>query len=188
MAYNSLVPTTGNTPAQDYVAIQGNFAQIAASYNTDHVALSGGTPQGFHKQVSLSTFGSAGAISGNQSYLYASNASGAGSQLVYQPSIVAFSVPSSPKAMFRITYNGAAWAAGSGIAFNFGSVAGAAGQPQVTFANVLADTNYFVSYSLEKTAVSTPGATFVTSKAVGSFVIYLETNAAANDSISIMVY
>lgn len=51
MAYNPLVPTTGHSASQDYVAMQQNFAQVDQSYNTDHVALESGVNIGLHSQV-----------------------------------------------------------------------------------------------------------------------------------------
>lgn len=189
MAYNSLVPTTGHTPAQDYTTIQGNFAQISASYDTDHVALSGGTPQGFHKQVSLSTYGSAGAVSGAQSYAFSSNASAAGSQLVYQPSVVAFSLPVSCQVLGRITWNGGAWVNGAGTSFNLNTNSGVIASPAVTFTSALANNTYFTSLLYE--SPSPVGVLSIGSRTTSGFVINLDqTNASVSsgDSIVIMVY
>lgn len=54
MAYNPNVPATGHNGSQDYQAMQGNFAQIATSYNTDHIPLNSGSHIGDHQKV---TFG-----------------------------------------------------------------------------------------------------------------------------------
>lgn len=54
MAYNPNVPATGHTAAQDYVDMQGNFAQIQTSYDTDHIPLNSGSNIGCHQKV---TFG-----------------------------------------------------------------------------------------------------------------------------------
>lgn len=75
MAYDPLVPTTGQTPAQNYTTIQANFAQIAASYNTDHVDLDGGTPQGYHSKVSFPA-GSAPGSAVTSVVLYAKTSNG----------------------------------------------------------------------------------------------------------------
>lgn len=76
MAYDSTVPASGHTPAQDRSAIQGNFAQIATSYNTDHVALTAGGPnEGFHSKVTLPVGSAPASISGSD-VLYSKTSAG----------------------------------------------------------------------------------------------------------------
>lgn len=55
MAYNPNIPATGHNGAQDYSDMQGNFAQISTSYDTDHIPLNSGSNVGFHQQVTFGT-------------------------------------------------------------------------------------------------------------------------------------
>lgn len=53
MPYNTSIPATGHTPAEDYTEIQTNFAQIQTSFSVDHVPLANGTNEGNHEQVTM---------------------------------------------------------------------------------------------------------------------------------------
>lgn len=90
MAYDSSVPASGHTPAQDRSAIQGNFAQLATSYNTDHVALTSGTNVGAHSKVTLPVAAAPGSTAGT--LVLSSNTANANSELYLQRDGVATAI------------------------------------------------------------------------------------------------
>src|SRR5580700_5222573 len=51
MAYDQTVPNASHTPAQDQPVMQGNFLQIATSYNTDHIPLTSGSNVGYSNKT-----------------------------------------------------------------------------------------------------------------------------------------
>jgi hypothetical protein len=51
MAYDTTIPAATHTPAQDQPLMQGNFLQIANSYNTDHIPLTSGSNIGFSNKT-----------------------------------------------------------------------------------------------------------------------------------------
>lgn len=54
MPYDDTVPATGSTPAQDYNAIRGNFAQVETSWNLNHLNLgTSGGDEGKHRFLNL---------------------------------------------------------------------------------------------------------------------------------------
>jgi len=54
MPYDTSVPATGHVPAQDYQAMQQNYAQIQTSFSVNHVPLAtGGATEGYHSKVNL---------------------------------------------------------------------------------------------------------------------------------------
>lgn len=194
MTYNVNVPQSGQSLAQTRDPIQKNFSLIQTAISQDHNAISA-TGQGLHKQVTLYTYGAAPfTVTGNQSYVSSLNASAAGSQLVYQPSVVNFNVPLSPRALARVDYSGGAlgnWTLGNGpygasTNFNAGSVADLGTPPNgftFNFGSVLPDTNYFVFSASEVVQFDVS----VTNKTVNGFQVNT-TGLTSARSVILMVY
>jgi hypothetical protein len=71
MTYSN-TPLANQTPAASQPQMQQNFAQIATSYNTDHIPLTSGTNVGFHQQVTLASSVAPGAQTDPNSIIYSS--------------------------------------------------------------------------------------------------------------------
>ena len=89
MTYNLGIPAASNTPAHDQPLMQQNFAQIATSYNTDHVPLNSGSNAGFSNRITLVDQASGPGSAASQVVQYAKsvvypNAAGTFSELFFQ--------------------------------------------------------------------------------------------------------
>ena len=51
--YDTSIPNASHTPAQDQPTMQGNFSQLATSYNTDHIPLQSGSNVGYSNKLTL---------------------------------------------------------------------------------------------------------------------------------------
>lgn len=192
MTYNPNIPQATDIISQSQGQILTNFSQANTAFAVDHTALNVLVDQGFHKQITLSQF-LAGpfALSGSRSYIYSTNASAAGTQLNYQPSVAnpQVALPLSPKSMARITWNGAAWVTGTGILFNVAAPGTVnAANFDYNFASALANAFYHVHITFERTALGTFNSAEVSTLAVGSFRVELNAAAVSGDAVAIMVY
>ena len=200
MTYNPNIPLSTDLISTSQSEIKDNFTQLNDQFKIDHtafyVAATSANGDGFHKQVTMVTFGAFPyAVAADKSYIGSAkiDAGGlAGTQLVYQPSIVNSKVPLSPRSMARITNNpSGTFALGNGpygAGTNFNAIAPVAISTTsftYNFFKNMPDTDYFVFISVETTGFT--HVPRVSSRAVGSFVIS-GTPAVAGSSTLIMVY
>jgi hypothetical protein len=159
MTFTPNIPQSGQSLGQTRDPIRDNFTNYNTVVSVDHMAPNS-ADQGRHKQVTLNTFGAFPyAAAGTRSFVGSYNASAAGTQLVYQPSVATKFVPCAPRSMGRITMDGGgnySIAAddgpyGAGTRFNFGSVSTttAYGIARINFASALASSSYFVVLTTE---------------------------------------
>ncbi len=158
MAYDQDIPQPEDVLSQSQGQILANFQSInseSVGFGVDHVKFNAISSQGQHKQVTLNTFGAAPfSVASNQSYIYSANASTAGTQLRYQPSVVNFGVPISPRVIGRIKASGAGWVQdngpfGAGTNFNTADPSGGSFDPVFNFAQTLGSTDYFQYFMIE---------------------------------------
>lgn len=106
MPYNTTIPATGHSGAQDYQGMQQNFSQIQTSFSVDHEPLaSGGGIDGKHKKVSLQIEGSDPGSTSSEMVLYSKTSSGS-SELFLQRDSVATAIQLT-KGTVNITGNSA---------------------------------------------------------------------------------
>lgn len=188
MSYTTNVPQASQFISDSQPLIQTNFSQLNTQISVDHVALTAGSGNGQHKQISLSTYGvTPYTNTATQSYVYSrgvANGSSLRSCLEYQASQAAANLlPVTPKAMVRFNSSGVIQA---GYSFNVTSVTLAAPVFTVNFTEALANTNYFVMVSTE-TSSTTITTYSVQSKATGSFAIRV--NSGTNlSNVAVMVF
>ena len=184
MTFTPNIPAVGQSLGSSRTQVLGNFSNYNTLVSVDHVSPNA-AGQGQHKQITLNTYGTSGSYTqtGSQSYLYSSNASASGSQVVYQPSIVAagFKVPVSQRALCRALLTAGNWSLspngpyGAASNFNVGSITHISStQFTVNFSNnILAGSDYFVQLNLE---MNVAGATLYG-------VIYGKSNAGFSVTI-----
>lgn len=190
MSYNANIPQATDIISQSQGQILTNFGQLNTQFSVDHIALTAGSANGQHKQVTLNTYGTTPYTNtGTQSYIYSkgvNNSSSLRSQLEYQASQATANIlPATPKAMVRFN---AAGTIQSGYRFNVASVSvGSSVNFTVTFSEALADTNYFVMAAIERNTNVTNITGNVSTKATGSFVFTVN-DATDLTSVNIMVF
>lgn len=194
MTFTPNIPQASQSLGQTQQPIQNNFTNYNNLVSVDHVAPNA-LNQGNHKQVTFYQYGAAPYTTGaNQSFLYTLNASAAGSQLVYQPTIVnpGFAVPVSPRALGRISRTGATTyslvggAYGASTSFNAAAPTGGFSNSFVfNFLSPLATTDYFVMISLESN-VNNPCS--INTKTTSGFNVTFGASATPPTFFAIMVF
>lgn len=197
MSFTPNIPQVTQSLGQTQAAVFNNFANYNTVISVDHVAPNA-LNQGNHNQVTFYQYGSAPYTMGaNKSFLYALNASNAGSQLVYQPTVVnpGFAVPVSPRAIARIlrvpgpTYSVVGGPYGAGTQFNTAAPTNAANTSfTFNFISNLATADYFVMFSDEGTFPFASAISFISNKTQSGFQVNLQGSAATNVNYSIMVF
>jgi len=198
MTFTPNIPQASQSLGQTQQPIQNNFTNYNNLVSVDHVAPNA-LNQGNHKQVTFYQYGAAPYTTGaNQSFLYTLNASAAGSQLVYQPTIVnpGFAVPVSPRAIARIlrtnlplTYSVVGGPYGASTQFNTAAPTSISLTSFIfNFASSLATTDYFVYISVEN-ILSGGVCCGISTKTNAGFTVYHNVpNPVSNMYFTVMVY
>ena len=192
MTFTPNIPQSGQSLGQTRDAVRNNFTNYNTVVSVDHVAPNS-SGEGQHKQVTLNTFGAFPyAASGSESFAGSINASAAGTQLVYQPSVATIYVPVSPRALCRIHRAAGVFSLGNGpygagTNFNVGSVTTIGSSlVQVNFSSALATADYFVFVNSDA-SLGTQSASFgIVTKLTTSFQISI--NGANLNDLVVMVY
>ena len=193
MSFTANIPASGQSLGSSRLQVLNNFANYNTVVSVDHVAPNA-SGQGEHAKVTLNTFGSASyTVSGSKSYISSYSASAAGSQLVYQPSIVNFFVPATPRSLARITKtvagNPGTYVLGNGpygasTNFNASTPTGVSGAVfTYNFTNALTTADYFVFAMSEGSFV----VQTVSDKTVNGFNLSVN-NVNFTGSLTIMVF
>ena len=201
MTFTPNIPAAGQSLGSSRTQVLGNFTNYNNLVSVDHLAPNNAS-QGQHAQVTFNTYGTVANYTqtGTQSYLYAFNASNAGTSLIYQPSIVANAtiVPVTPRAVCRVNLSAGNWSLstngpyGANSTFNVGSITStSATQFTVNFSQNLADTNYFVMTGVENSGIGNLAVVGINTKAVGSFNVQIQNVAGFSNmvaAVTIMVF
>jgi hypothetical protein len=133
MAYNQGVPATGSSGSADYLAIQGNFAQLQTTFSANHKPISsGGGTEGFHTLIEFAAAQSAPNLVSPQSSLYPATSAGS-TQLFFQNGALASNVV---QLTGNATLSGSEYTVISpwGLTFKFGTATASPGGTANTFA------------------------------------------------------